>query len=132
MPKPEFERLALEWLRFAEDDLVLARSGLTRRRIFQPRQVCFHAQQAAEKAIKSRLVAEQIPFRFIHDLEELSQLLPPSVISATTVTDLAWLSQWATATRYPGSAEPTWADARTAVEIADVLAAGARTSLEPT
>ena len=76
MPESEAEKAAREWLRFADDDLVLARGGLTRRQIFQPRQVCFHAQQAAEKAIKSLLVTEQIEFRFTHDLEQLVQSLP--------------------------------------------------------
>ena len=48
---------------------------------------CFHAQQSVEKALKSVLTARQIPFRRVHDLEELSMLLadagflPPIPIS---------------------------------------------------
>jgi HEPN domain-containing protein len=130
MPERESESAARGWLRFAHDDVVLARAGLTRHQIFQPRQVCFSAQQAAEKAIKALLVAEQIPFQFTHDLELLVRLLPPARIVNAAVTDLAWLGQWATATRYPGNVEPNWADARRAVELAETLVADARASLE--
>ncbi len=37
---------------------------------------CFHAQQAAEKALKALLVANDIPFRKTHDLVVLVGLLP--------------------------------------------------------
>jgi HEPN domain-containing protein len=134
MPEPDADAdaTAREWLRFADDDAALARGGLTRRQIFQPRQVCFNAQQATEKAIKALLVAEQITFSFTHDLEQLARLLPPSRIVTAAVVDLAWLGQWATATRYPGSAEPNWVEARRAVEIAETLVADARASLGDT
>lgn len=52
----EAERLAEaeRWLRYAREDLqaaeVLAERGVA------PRQACFHAQQAAEKAIKAIFV----------------------------------------------------------------------------
>ncbi|MGI9097322.1 MAG: HEPN domain-containing protein [Solirubrobacteraceae bacterium] len=132
MPDPEADAEAREWLRFADDDLVLARGGMTRRQIFRPRQVCFNAQQAAEKAIKALLVAEQITFGFTHDLEQLAQLLPPPRGSTAAVTDLAWLGQWATATRYPGGVEPDWAQAQRSVEIAATVVAATRASLDGT
>jgi HEPN domain-containing protein len=132
MPGSEADLAAREWLRFAEDDVVLARGGLTRRQIFQPRQVCFNAQQAVEKAIKALLIADQIDFRFTHDLEHLVRALLPERVLNPVISDLAWLGQWATSTRYPGSAEPTWPDAQRAVEIAGVLVIDVRASLEGT
>jgi HEPN domain-containing protein len=39
---------------------------------------CFHAQQAAEKAIKSVLTLHGIEFRRTHDLLALAELLPKS------------------------------------------------------
>jgi HEPN domain-containing protein len=129
MPGSEAEVQAREWLQFAESDAALARGGLTRRKLFEPRQVCFHAQQAAEKAIKALLIAEQINFQLTHDLERLVQLLPPSRVVTAAQPDLAWLGQWATATRYPGTAEPNWADAIRAVPIAETLVGDARGSL---
>jgi HEPN domain-containing protein len=127
--EPDAAGAALEWLRYAEDDLVLAAAGLTRRRIFQPRQVCFNAQQAAEKAIKALLVADQITFKFSHDLELLAGLLLSTRVVSVEVADLASLGQWATATRYPGDDEPTWADAVRAVEVADAVLTDVRASL---
>ncbi len=49
-----------DWLRHAPSDLELAR-------IARPPEVllealCFHAQQAAEKALKAVLIAHRIPF----------------------------------------------------------------------
>jgi HEPN domain-containing protein len=132
MPESDADLAAREWLRFADDDFVLARGGLTRRRIFQPRQVCFNAQQAVEKAIKALLIADQIDFRFTHDLEQLVRALPPQRVLTTATSQLAWLGQWATSTRYPGNVEPTWPDARRAVEIASAVVIDARASLEGT
>ena len=37
--------------------------------------VCFHAQQCAEKYLKSRLVMAGVPFRFSHDLLYLHELV---------------------------------------------------------
>jgi HEPN domain-containing protein len=58
------------WLRYARDDLraaeLLAGQGDV------PRAACFHAQQAAEKAIKGSLIFLQTGFRKTHDLELLS------------------------------------------------------------
>jgi HEPN domain-containing protein len=132
MPESDAEIEAQEWLQFAEGDAVLARGGLTRRKLFRPRQVCFHAQQAAEKAIKALLISEQINFQFSHDLERLAQLLPSSRVLTTARPDLAWLGQWATSTRYPGTVEPSWADAIRAVPIAEILVGDARGSLGST
>lgn len=36
--------------------------------------VCFHAQQSIEKALKAVLTANGIPFRRIHDLDELARI----------------------------------------------------------
>lgn len=60
MPAPEILVVVREWMTFANDDLKLARGGLSQRQLFAPRQVCFHAQQAAEKAIKALCVLDQI------------------------------------------------------------------------
>jgi HEPN domain-containing protein len=129
MPGADIEAQAREWVRFADDDLTLARAGLTRHKVFKPRQVCFHAQQACEKAIKALLVAAQIEFRFTHDLEQLAQALPRSRSLPVKTSDLAWLGQWATATRYPGGDEPSWSEGRRAVEIAETLVFDVRAGL---
>src|SRR5207244_968745 len=51
--------------------------------------LCFHTQQAAEKAIKARLIRRGIAFPYIHDLAQLltlveqsGQLIPANVRQA--------------------------------------------------
>jgi hypothetical protein len=56
-----------EWLAHAESDLNLARLAKDRDNVL-PEQVCFHAQQAAEKALKAVLLHHKIEFPFIHDI----------------------------------------------------------------
>lgn len=119
-----------EWLRYAEEDLVLARGGLGQPQLFRPRQVCFSAQQAAEKAIKAGCIAADVGFPFIHDLAKLAGLLPPSQIVTADIGDLARLSDWATATRYPGEDEPDWAEAERSVKTAETVVADVRASLD--
>ena len=91
-----------DWLAHAKSDLNLARLGKDRQEIL-PEQVCFHAQQAAEKALKGVLLSRRIEFPLIHDIEELLELaeqgglhVPPDVADAGSLTPHAVVS------RYPG------------------------------
>jgi HEPN domain-containing protein len=115
----EPERLAAvgRWLRFAREDLSTAELIVEHGR--PARQACFHAQQAAEKAIKAVLVFLQTEFPYRHDLDFLRTLLPDGWLLKENPPDLAELTAWAVRTRYPtGSREATEEDARTAVEQA--------------
>ena len=62
----------LEWLNHARSDLGFAESdvpdGL-------PEMNCFHAQQAAEKALKAVLISLGTTFDFTHDLSYLAELV---------------------------------------------------------
>lgn len=89
------------WLTYARDDLRAAEALLARDEV-APRIVCFHAQQAVEKAIKAVLVLRSIPFGKTHDLIALRQLLPENVDVGMTDDALAELSEWAVQPRYPG------------------------------
>ena len=68
-------REAQRWLRFAAEDLDAAQRLLADR-ASAPRHVCWHSQQAAERALKAVLVLEGIDFPFTHDLNALRNLLP--------------------------------------------------------
>ena len=68
---------ARRWLRFADEDLDAAQRLLADRSS-APRHVCWHSQQAAERALKAALVFEGIDFPFTHDLNALCNLLPAS------------------------------------------------------
>lgn len=84
------------WLSYAADDLQAAHTteGVV------ARLRCFHAQQAAEKAIKGLLTSLKIEFPKQHDLNLLNGLLPWRV--AASASDLEWLTKWAMHLRYPG------------------------------
>jgi HEPN domain-containing protein len=110
---PEVE----QWLTFAKADLRAARLLLSDVEV-PARIACFHAQQAAEKAIKAVLIAQQTPFRKTHDVLVLAGLLPAELIEELHSTDPVVLQQWAVDGRYPGDlpdATPT-----EAVEVLDV------------
>jgi HEPN domain-containing protein len=80
----------------------------------------FHCQQAAEKSFKALLVWRGIPFRRVHDLEEIGALcvqvepaLAPIVKRAEPLTAYAWKL------RYPGEPyEPDVSEAEEGIDIA--------------
>ena len=109
---------ARRWLRFAAEDLDVAQCLLATDGA-PPRHACFHAQQAAEKALKAALVLERIDFPRQHDLDALRNLLPDTWSGRRTHLDLAQLTEWAVESRYPGDwPEATATDAEQAVSQA--------------
>lgn len=110
-----------DWLRRARSDLALAKAPLPSGALYE--DLCFHAQQAAEKAIKSVYRAKEYEFRYTHDLSELLDGLakygfpvPELVREAGDLTNFAWQA------RYPGPAEPvTEAEYRRAVAQAETV-----------
>lgn len=70
--------------------------------------ICFHAQQCAEKYLKARLCEEGISFGKIHDLVALlEQVLCVEPGWEAFREDLAYLSDFAIAFRYPGESAET-------------------------
>ena len=62
---------------------------------------CFHAQQAAEKALKALLMWLGIEFPRTHVLERIADLLPADITTTLDREALISLSPWAVAGRYP-------------------------------
>jgi len=98
MPKQESERFLS--LAYADRDACIA---LSRIEEIKPHIVCFHAQQAIEKALKAVLIIREQHTKRTHDLsecayqiEELGFHLPVSVES------LAMLTPYAVIGRYGG------------------------------
>lgn len=95
-------------------------------------QLCFHAQQAAEKAIKAVYRARGQTFRYTHDLDDLlygpecnGMVIPESIWDAADLTRFAWES------RYPGFGEPvTEAEYQQALTLARRVAAWAEALIE--
>lgn len=110
-------RDALLWLGYALGDLEAARSKPGRH--VRARHVAFHAQQAAEKALKAALVLEGVHPPRTHDLDELRTLLPAGWRVKTKPASLSQLSDFAAESRYPDFAiQVTPLQAATAVRQA--------------
>lgn len=109
-----------EWINRACSNLVRAKAMLPGVYL---EDLCFDAQQAAEKAIKAVLIARGAAFPPIHDLAGLLTILgqngeaiPPAI------ADAARLTRFAVTTRYPGVTEPVTAEEHhRAVAIAEAV-----------
>lgn len=92
-----------DWLGHATSDLTLARAGPIEGVLFE--DLCFHAQQAAEKALKAVLVLRSTPFPRTHSIRTLLDLLPPAVDFPSELREAAILTDYAVSSRYPGAVE---------------------------
>jgi len=112
-----------DWLVRANGDLALAKVPLPEGAFYE--DLCFHAQQAAEKAIKAVYVECGLVFRYIHDLDELlSGLERKGVPISQEVNDVGILTTYAWEARYPGVSEPVTEDEyREAVKVAQKVVA---------
>jgi len=83
--------------------------------------LCFDAQQAAEKALKALCIARGIDFPYVHDLGRLITLLRNEGQPVPeSVAEVGRLTRFAVLTRYPGLDDPvTEEDHERAVKIAE-------------
>ncbi len=108
-----------EWLRRARSSLAKAREGHAIPEVSLD-DLCFDAQQAAEKALKGLLIHLRHPFPHVHDLADLmARLQEAGVDLPEDIKDAAGLTEYAVASRYPGMMEPvTWTEYEQAVSLA--------------
>jgi HEPN domain-containing protein len=91
-----------EWMENARSDMRFAVIGMEETGIL-PHHICFHAQQAAEKALKAVLVFYKVDFPPIHDIQQLLRLLEKADIAIPAdVQNAGILTPYAVETRYPG------------------------------
>jgi HEPN domain-containing protein len=88
---------ANRWLAFAREDLRMAELALVEA---IHNQVCFHAQQCAEKAIKAWLEQHGRAIPRTHRMADLLALLPAAVM-ADVADGLVLLDRFYIPTRYP-------------------------------
>jgi HEPN domain-containing protein len=115
----QFDRLdpqdPKEWLNRAQSNLMLAKAEIPGVYL---EDLCFDAQQAAEKALKAFLIHLRLEFPYVHDLAELITLLERSGVAVPgEVREASRLTRFAVGLRYPGVAEPV-----TKEEYKDVVA----------
>lgn len=117
---------AHEWLRRAASNLQRARGDTGLPGVYLE-DLCFDAQQAAEKAVKAVLINEQLAFPYVHDLVTLLTLVEVEGIELPSgLREAGRLTRFAVETRYPGMAEPvTREEHARAVEIAEAVVAWA-------
>jgi HEPN domain-containing protein len=97
-----------EWLNRARSSL--AQAEIEQSEVYLE-DLCFQAQQAAEKALKALFLHKGARFPHVHDLAELVGLLeksgtciPPVIRESVKLTD------YAVEARYPGISEPVTDD----------------------
>jgi HEPN domain-containing protein len=83
--------------------------------------LCFDAQQAAEKALKALCIERSLEFPYVHDLTRLVTLLQEEGQPVPDeVKEAGRLTRYAVFTRYPGVGDPvTEDDHERAVAIAE-------------
>jgi HEPN domain-containing protein len=85
--------------------------------------VCFHAQQASEKALKAVLRDRTIEFPLIHDIEALVDIAEKAGLHLPPEFDEAgFLTPFAVESRYPGYGEEiTQSDVEEAIRLAEAI-----------
>jgi HEPN domain-containing protein len=109
----------IEWLNRAKSNLARATADINLSNIYLE-DLCFDAQQAAEKAIKALLLFRGVVFPFVHDLAELVTVLQLNGEEVPqSIAEAARLTRFAVETRYPSLSEAvTREDYNRAVAIA--------------
>jgi len=110
----------LEWLRRARSNLARAKADRTLPEILYE-DLCFDAQQAAEKAIKAVLIQRRVAFPKTHAIMDLLTLLQESGYAVSAgIRQCGALTEYAVESRYPGVFEEVLqADYAEAVELAE-------------
>jgi len=123
---PSFDRADTphRWLQNARADFAIASIPLPKGATYE--QLCFHAQQAAEKALKAVLLKCGVDFPFTHNLQALLDRLPKELARPPDLMSAVDLNPYAVTTRYPGEAEPvTEQEYREAIRMAESVLAWA-------
>jgi HEPN domain-containing protein len=90
----------VEWLNRAKSSLALAKQRSSE--IYRE-DLCYQAQQAAEKSIKAVYISKKLVFPYIHDIAQLlSSLEKSGIIISTGIQTASKLTMYAAQTRYPG------------------------------
>ncbi len=101
---PRFLGRTEDWPARAEASLALARMcapGVV------SEDLCFQAQQSAEKAMKAVYIHRGASFPFVHDLDLLLEGVEEQGVQIPDAVDTASiLTRYASETRYPGGFEP--------------------------
>lgn len=94
-------KIIREWLDKADEDFGFASVSMDDEVEYFP-QICFHFQQAAEKYLKSYIVAHELEFKKIHELRVLLKICSKHNKDMVCLKDACEkLDQYYIETRYP-------------------------------
>jgi len=97
---------ANEWLQRAKSNMARAKAGRVSPDILYE-DLCYDAQQAVEKALKSVCIIHEIVFPKTHDIGYLIELLEKGNVEVPEeLQNAKILTGYAVETRYPGDYEP--------------------------
>mgnify|MGYP005834086665 CR=1 FL=1 len=110
-----------EWIGHAKSDLRIAHMAADDELVLRS-QACFHAQQAAEKAIKAAMLRQGMRFPLTHDIEELLEIAESNGMAfPEDVAEAGNLTPYAVEARYPGCwYEITEEDLKEAIRLAEI------------
>lgn len=102
MRNKEEVKLVEDWLRFAKENLLFARSGM--KEDYAPyHTICFLCQGSAEKYLKAFLIWNGWELKKTHDLEELLAFCMDFIQEFKNLKkECALLNEYITESRYPG------------------------------
>ncbi|RKU09942.1 DNA-binding protein [Candidatus Poribacteria bacterium] len=121
--------LTLEWVEKAEGDYSVAKENQQGQNPVY-HVICFLAQQCTEKYLKAWLQENNIPIQRTHNLEELLNLILPTIPAWDAwKSDMSKLSEHAVETRYLGTS-PTAADAEHAMQTCEMVRQAVRAQLK--
>ncbi len=101
----------------ATNDLIAAHAILSTGQALDT--VCFHTQQAVEKALKATLAWHDIDYPWTHDLRELVAIVKPIVpLLSNYERRIIALIPFAVIIRYSGLDEPSREEAETSLTLA--------------
>ena len=110
-----------EWMKFAENDLEAVRI-LSNYHPMQLEIICYHCQQAAEKALKAYLLFRDFAPPKTHNLESLVDLcIELSSEFNSIIADCEYLNPFGVQPRYPFGFELTDSDAIVSTQKSEAI-----------
>lgn len=114
--------LVNEWLRYANNDLIVARHSFEDLNPKQTEIASYHCQQCAEKALKAFLLFKDIEPPKIHDLKVLCKMCQDNDVSFENILiQCAHLNPYGVAVRYPNELSPNEEMVKIAIREAQII-----------
>ncbi|MDR0486265.1 MAG: HEPN domain-containing protein [Elusimicrobiota bacterium] len=127
---PELD-LTKEWLKYADNDLIVARHLIEDMHPKQTEISAYHSQQCAEKSLKAFLFFKDIEPPKIHNLPKLCELCKNIDAEFSSLEiDCERLNPYGSAVRYPNELAPDEIIAKAALDRAQKICSFCKAKIE--